>query len=76
VEKEQLEKIDKKLNVLIGLFVHLIDIKQNIQTPEKEKIKMLAEFKMDYEDIGSLFNKNAKQVAKQIYETKRKRSKK
>lgn len=70
------KEIIKRLNVIISFLLELSDL-LNKQAGNKiaEKIKMakLKRFGLEPKEIGLFFNKSGTKVAKQIYETKRKK---
>ncbi len=79
MEKDNKETT-KRLNIVIILLFELIDLLKkrlgNKELSETAKMGKLRQFGLNNKEIGILFGKGGKEVAKQIYELKRKKKKK
>ncbi|PJA02564.1 hypothetical protein COX73_00060 [bacterium (Candidatus Gribaldobacteria) CG_4_10_14_0_2_um_filter_36_18] len=68
------KEIIKRLNVITGLLIDLVDLlskKYEIEIPEKFRMARMKKLGLENEEIALLFGKSKKQVSKQVYETKR-----
>lgn len=73
------KKIIKRLEVITGLLIDLIDLlaqKYEIIIPEKSRMARLKQLGLENQEIALLFNKSKSAVSKQIYETKRGKTRK
>jgi len=71
--KEKKSEIIKKLNLIMGLLFISVINREDKKLPEKDLMLKLKKFGLENTEIGILFDKSGEQVAKQIYETKRKK---
>jgi hypothetical protein len=64
-----LNSIDLKMKVIISLLVDLLNQKDDIQ--ERDIIKKLHDLKINNIEIADILNKTPKQIADQVYKSKR-----